>query len=214
MSPAERGGGTARSRSKRVDPKAALLDAAEELLITEGYAGVTTRRIASVAGLNQALVHYHFGSLPDLFLAVHDRMSEIFQSRVLSIFADDEPLTVKWQKMQEMFFQADMQRGYPKIHLELMTLAANRPELRDRVVSRLAFLRTVFVEALRAQLQKSGNFSGDDQVEAIAAVAQLIVNGALLEKILNYDRGHAEAFALLDEEMEALSKARPNRLPA
>jgi AcrR family transcriptional regulator len=192
-----------------------LLDAAEKLLITDGYAGVTTRRVASVAGLNQALVHYHFGSLPDLFLAVHDRMSERFQSRVLSIFADDEPLPVKWRRMQEMFFQSDMQRGYPKIHLELMTLAANRPELRDRVISRLAFLRTVFAEALRTQLKKSNAFSGDDQVEAMAALAQLVVNGALMEKILDYDRGHDGAFSLLDGELDGLLKTRPaKKLPA
>jgi AcrR family transcriptional regulator len=204
---------TTRTKAKRADPKQALLDAAEKLLITEGYAGVTTRRVASVAGLNQALVHYHFGSLPELFLAVHDRMSEVFQSRVLSIFADDEPLAVKWQKMQEMFFQADMQRGYPKIHLELMTLAANRPELRERVVSRLAFLRTVFVEALRSQLQKSGSWSGDQQVEALAALAELVVNGALIEKILGYERGHTQAFAMLDEQLAVLTKSRSKQAP-
>lgn len=214
MSPAGRGAGSNRRGNKRVDPKEALIDAAEKLLITEGYAGVTTRRVAAVAGLNQALVHYHFGSLPELFLAVHDRMSNVFQSRVLSIFANEEPLTVKWQKMQEMFFQSDMQRGYPKIHLELMTLAANRPELRERVVSRLAFLRTVFVEALRSQLQRSDSTAEDEEIEALAALAGTVVNGTLIEKILGYDRGHEQAFELLNSQLEALLKARPKRLPA
>ena len=47
----------------------ALLDTAEELLITKGVAGITTRKVADRAGVNQALVHYHFGTIEELLLA-------------------------------------------------------------------------------------------------------------------------------------------------
>ena len=39
----------------------ALLDAAERLLVSEGYAGISTRRLAQEAGVNHGLVHYYFG---------------------------------------------------------------------------------------------------------------------------------------------------------
>ena len=53
-----------------------LLDAAEQLLIEEGYAAVTSRRVADRAGLKPQLVHYYFRTMEDLFLAVFHRRAE------------------------------------------------------------------------------------------------------------------------------------------
>ena len=38
--------------------RARLLDAAEQLLLDDGYAAVTSRRVAAKAGLKPQLVHY------------------------------------------------------------------------------------------------------------------------------------------------------------
>ena len=53
-----------------------LLDAAEELLLQEGYAAVTSRRVADAAGLKPQLVHYYFRTMEDLFLEVFRRRAE------------------------------------------------------------------------------------------------------------------------------------------
>ena len=44
----------------------ALLDGAERLLVEQGHAGITTRRLAEAAGVNHGLVHYYFGSNENL----------------------------------------------------------------------------------------------------------------------------------------------------
>ena len=54
----------------------ALLDAAQHVMRTEGYAGATTRRVASEAGVNSALVSYYFGSLDGMFIALFRRGAE------------------------------------------------------------------------------------------------------------------------------------------
>jgi AcrR family transcriptional regulator len=46
-----------------------LLDGALETLRTKGIAGVSARTIAAAAGVNQALVFYHFGSVDELLAA-------------------------------------------------------------------------------------------------------------------------------------------------
>jgi AcrR family transcriptional regulator len=51
------------------DTRTRLLDGALETLRTKGIAGVSARSIASAAGVNQALVFYHFGSVDDLLAA-------------------------------------------------------------------------------------------------------------------------------------------------
>ena len=53
-----------------------LLSAAAELFTNRGYDGVSTRDIADQAGVNLALIQYHFGSKAKLFLATVDHLTE------------------------------------------------------------------------------------------------------------------------------------------
>jgi AcrR family transcriptional regulator len=48
------------------DTRSRLLDGALETLRTKGIAGASARSIAAAAGVNQALVFYHFGSVHEL----------------------------------------------------------------------------------------------------------------------------------------------------
>src|SRR5690606_21688674 len=66
---------TEQSSSRRIGApdsktRTRLLDAAERLLLREGYASVTSRRVAAEAGLKPQLVHYYFRTMDDLFLEV------------------------------------------------------------------------------------------------------------------------------------------------
>ena len=62
--------------------RAQLLDAAERLLREEGYAAVTSRRVAAKAGLKPQLVHYYFRTMDDLFVEVFRRRAEENMARV------------------------------------------------------------------------------------------------------------------------------------
>ncbi|MBB2742736.1 UNVERIFIED_ORG: AcrR family transcriptional regulator [Microbispora rosea subsp. rosea] len=58
------------------DTRTRLLEGALETLRTQGIAGASARSIASTAGVNQALVFYHFGSVDDLLAAALRHGSE------------------------------------------------------------------------------------------------------------------------------------------
>ena len=49
-----------------------ILEAARRLFASLGYDGATTRRIADEAGVDSALIAYHFGTKEQLFVAVHE----------------------------------------------------------------------------------------------------------------------------------------------
>jgi AcrR family transcriptional regulator len=51
------------------DTRSRLLEGALETLRTRGIAGASARSIAATAGVNQALVFYHFGSVDELLAA-------------------------------------------------------------------------------------------------------------------------------------------------
>ena len=72
--------------------RAQLLDAAEQLLLEEGYAAVTSRRVAAKAGLKPQLVHYYFRTMDDLFLEVFRRRAEENLARFERAVADDGSL--------------------------------------------------------------------------------------------------------------------------
>ncbi|MGB3302811.1 MAG: TetR/AcrR family transcriptional regulator [Gordonia sp. (in: high G+C Gram-positive bacteria)] len=57
-----------------------LLDAAEALLLQDGYDAVSVRRICTRAGANSAAVHYHFGSKEQL-------VANLLETRLASVWA-------------------------------------------------------------------------------------------------------------------------------
>jgi len=61
------------------DTRAKLLDAAAEVFAEVGYQGATIRKICARAGVNGALVNYHFGNKLELYAQVLQRMVSIAQ---------------------------------------------------------------------------------------------------------------------------------------
>ncbi|MGV9295843.1 TetR family transcriptional regulator, partial [Amycolatopsis sp. NPDC003676] len=51
------------------DTRQRLIDGTIETIRTHGLTGTTARSIAAAAGVNQALVFYHFGTVHDLLQA-------------------------------------------------------------------------------------------------------------------------------------------------
>jgi len=69
----------------------ALLDAAERLFSSRGYAAVGTREIAEQAGVNLASIKYHFGSKHDLYLETVRRAMGHYDSEALSDVLRETP---------------------------------------------------------------------------------------------------------------------------
>src|SRR4029450_7189851 len=57
-------------RVGREATREALIEATAQIMLDEGYAAATSRRVAAKAGVKPALVHYYFPSMDDLFIAV------------------------------------------------------------------------------------------------------------------------------------------------
>jgi AcrR family transcriptional regulator len=73
-----------------------LLDAAAVVMATEGYAAVTSRRVAAEAGLNRALAHYYFHTMDDLFIALLRHQAEQGLATQAKVLKSDQPLWALW----------------------------------------------------------------------------------------------------------------------
>jgi AcrR family transcriptional regulator len=68
--------------------KERLLDAAEQLFAQRGFHGVSLRDITEAAGVDVALVSYHFGSKRALFTAVFERRAEVLNRERLELLEE------------------------------------------------------------------------------------------------------------------------------
>jgi AcrR family transcriptional regulator len=114
----------------------ALLDATERVIIRDGIAAVSTRRIADEAGQNPALVHYHFGSVEQLLLSTVQRILTKVAQRNDAIWSGDEPAHEKiLRAVAAMNDEEDRNRGWHKLWVELVAIRANRPQQYPELVN-------------------------------------------------------------------------------
>ena len=69
--------GRPRRSTGGVEARGRLLDAAEQLFAERGFYGVTTRQVAASAGVDDALIYYHFKNKSGLFDAVFERRARV-----------------------------------------------------------------------------------------------------------------------------------------
>jgi AcrR family transcriptional regulator len=190
------------AKTPRLAAEEGLLDAAERLLVEVGYAGVTTRRLAEEAGVNNGLVHYYFGSIENLLVRVLERFTERLIARQRAMYADpDVPFIEKWRTAMRYLLSDDV--AYEKVWLELQALAWNRPELRGRVDRVNAEWRAVLTEAFA---ESSKRYGIEMPLEALVSLVITFNEGIILERLSGVEEGHRELLDWIDSWMEAKEK--------
>jgi len=193
----------ARSASGRAATENAILDAAERLLIEDGYARITTRRLAAEAGLNHGLVHYYFGSMEEVFVRALERFTERLIERQRAMYAADVPFIEKWRTAMS-YLEQDIAAGYPKIWLELQALGWNNPDIRERVARVNAEWRAVLTEAFAAAAEEYGLDTARLPLEAWVSLVMTFNQGIELERLSGISDGHAELLAAVDRWLSSL----------
>ena len=180
----------------------ALLDAAERLLVDVGHAGITTRRLAEEAGVNNGLVHYYFGSLENLLVRVLERFTAELTARQRAMYAADTPFLEKWRQAMRYLVAEDV--AYEKIWLELQALAWNRPELRERVAYVNDEWRAVLTEAFAEPRERYGI---EMPLEALVSLVMTFNEGVILERLSGIETGHTALLDWIDGWMEAKERS-------
>ncbi len=186
------------------DIRTAFLDAAERLLIEEGRGGISTRRLAREAGLNHGLVHYYFGTVENLMLAVFERFTERLAERQRAMYAADVPFREKWRTAMG-FMDEDLAAGYPKIWAELQAAAMNDKELARRFRTVHATWRSVLTDAFTAAAREYG--VSDVAVPALVTLVMTFTIGMFNERLVGVDTGHADLLTWFDAAIRSMEAA-------
>lgn len=127
--------------------RTALLDATERVLRRDGYAALSSPRVAEEAGLKQQLVYYYFRTMDDLVLATFRRRTERALERLKAILESDRPLHALWSMSNDP--------ANARLSVEFMAIANRNEALREEIVRYLKEARTMQQTALSHILAKA-----------------------------------------------------------
>jgi AcrR family transcriptional regulator len=118
------------------ETKARILDAAFQRLAREGYGALSIREIARDAGVNHALVNYHFRTKEQLVIAVLDEANRRLLARQERLYAGPGSYAEKWAQARR-FYENDLASGFVRVLMELHAASMSNPALRKEFQPRM-----------------------------------------------------------------------------
>ena len=189
------------SKADDSSTRTALLDATQALMLEEGYAAVTTRRLAARSGLNNALVHYYFKTMDDLFIALFRRGAEQSFERQAEVLASPQPLWALWDDMHNPSRSA--------VTMEFIALANHRKAIRAEIADYSRKFRALQLESLESILDGYGLDADEWSPATVILLMSSISRFLLIEEAFDLDLGHADMVALVERHITALEGERP-----
>ena len=186
------------------------MDAAERLLIRDGIAALTTRRVAQEAGVNHGLVHYSFVSIADLALSTARRATERLIGRQRQLYAGPGTFLHKWRAAMA-FLEDDIGTGYPKLMFELSALGWNDPTLAAAIADMDAQWRGVLHDALTAAVDDYGLDPDEFPTDALVTLIATFNLGIEAERLIGVDSGHTALLSWIDRWLVTLEKTADRR---
>jgi AcrR family transcriptional regulator len=176
-----------------------LLDAAEQLMLEEGYAAVTSRRVAERAALKPQLVHYYFRTMDDLFLAAFRRRAEEGLEVQAQMLKAPQPLWALWR------FSTDP--AATTITMEFIALANHRKALKAEIAFYAERFREEQRKALTTILERYGRELGTPiRIPPLVwSVLMTSVSRVLvIEQALDMSAGHDETVEIVENYLRHL----------
>jgi AcrR family transcriptional regulator len=148
-----------------------LTQAARACLLAEGYANLSTRRVAEQAGVPLSQIHYHFGGKQGLVLALLAAENRRLVGRQETMYAADLPLSARYDQACD-FLEDDLASGYVRVLQEMIAAGWSDQAVAEQVVALLRawfdLLHRVLAEAEDA-LDGLGPFTAEDVATLVGA---------------------------------------------
>ncbi len=185
-------------KSNQYSSRDKLLRAAEDLMRESGYAAVTSRQVARKAGLKPQLVHYHFNSMDDLFLAVYRQFANNMMERQRTILDSDHPLRTMWQVTTDA-------RGV--LLTEFLALANHRKVVHKEITEFGSRFRHNQIEIMEQILEQSDMQDSTWTPGFSALLLNSLARSLAVEGTFEITEAHAEALSVVEEFIDRVDRA-------
>jgi AcrR family transcriptional regulator len=180
----------------------ALLDAGERILLRDGITGWSTRRVANEAGVNQALVHYHFETVDGLLVAVLERAAQKLWERSVA-FHQEGPGSFfdQWRRGVDAMLAEDIATGWPKIWIEVVALSASHQEIQSILEKHIEETWASWDAALREILIERFPNLPAASIQALLDLFSSLSYGVMVKAVTGMERERIDAALLLLEHL-------------
>jgi len=169
-----------------VGTRTLIIEAARRRLLADGYAGMSTRKVAEEAEVPLSQLHYYFGSKGGLILALFEEENKRRLERQTLMYAEDAPL---WQRYERAcdFLEDDLDSGYVRVLQEMVAAGWSNGDIRDAVRELLVGWYELLTGVAREAERRHGPL-GPFTAEEVATLVGTIFIGAEALILLGFDR--------------------------
>jgi len=163
----------ARAAARKPETSTNLLEAAKKVLRQSGYAGLSTRDVAAVAGVPLSQIHYHFGSKQGMVLALFEHLNAQLLDRQDALFGDPAlKLSAQWERACD-YLDDDIASGYVRVLQELIAASFSDAEVAKVVRAGIMGWVDLIVGVARRAEEKFGGLGPltPEEIGAFAANA-------------------------------------------
>jgi AcrR family transcriptional regulator len=163
-----------------------ILAAARTCLLADGYARLSTRKVAQEAGVPLSQVHYHFGSKGGMVLALLEAENRRRLDRQAAMYAEDEPLWRRYERACD-FLEDDLESGYVRVLQEMIAAGWSNPEVAAAARGILSGWYELLSDVAGEAAERFGGLGPFTPAEAATLIGNAFI-GAEALLLLGFDR--------------------------
>ena len=183
----------------------AILKAAEELFLEQGFEQTTTKQIAQRAGCNQALLHYYYRTKDNLFVQIFEEKVKFIATHFLDLNSTAQTLEERISQMVELHFELFRKnpRLVPFLLKEVLSDPVRVAPILDKIKQYMVKIFGKIDEALHEEIEK-GAARPVSTLNVILTLVSLDMAPFIIAPVLQ------RVLDLTDEQLdEQLDKRKP-----
>ena len=165
----------------------AILKAARERLLSDGFSQLSTRKVAETAAVPLSQLHYHFGSKQQLILELLETENRRRLARQTRMYAQDAPLWLRYEQACD-FLEDDLDSGFVRVLQEMIAAGWSASEVGAKVRELIRGWFSLLVEVAREAEARHGPMGRFAPEEIAALIAQAFYGGEAM-LLLGFERG-------------------------
>ena len=192
-------------KNEETNTELAILKAAEELFLEQGFEQTTTKQIAQRAGCNQALLHYYYRTKDNLFVQIFEEKAKFIATHFLDINLTAQTLEERISQMVELHFELFRKnpRLVPFLLKEVLSDPVRVAPILDKIKQYMVKIFGKIDEALHEEIEK-GAARPVSTLNVILTLVSLDMAPFIIAPVLQ------RVLDLTDEQLdEQLDKRKP-----
>ena len=178
-----------------------ILDAAQELLLKEGYSSITVTRVAKQTGISPGNLQYYFPTLDDLIVELHKLYLDMYKSSIIDgafRYIGEEPPNRVIERLVDTHIDLIKEHGHDVIIWETQAWGARNAIVKEYHETWVEWYTDKTAEVIRLinpEISRNRSFR-------IAAVISVLMDN--VQRFLGESKPHPRRFRGLEKEIKSI----------